>query len=346
MGRRVLDLLKQVCDHLGFDQIVSVENEDTLTKDDRKLVRALNRVLRVLSGVQDWRFLRAEGEIITVAEYTQGTIRVTNGSTTVTGQDDTAISGTLLPAWTSTMVGRALVANGTPLIYRIASVDSATSLTLDREWQGTTTDGTTDAPDLNYKILQDRYDMPADMDRPADEDWTLFTETATQPVKVVDPASLRARRMARMPTATIDDPDMVTLWMHDSQGEHRVAVLDPFPKSQRVISFEYQKVHPVIDRDTQRILFPPRYEEVVADGIEFLMREGPEDDARTDLALAEYLRTRSETAAAREIGQRRVRLTPAQTRALQQYSKYRRRGIRIDWGHHFDRLDFYGLPRS
>jgi hypothetical protein len=350
MGRKALDVLKQVCDQLGWDQIVSVENEDTLTKDDRKLVRALNRTLRVLSGVQDWRFLRAEGEIITIAEYTQGTARVTNGSTAVTGQDDPDITGTLLPSWTAAMVGRAFVASGVPLIYRITAVNSATSLTLDREWQGDSTgpaagpDGE-DVDDLSYQILQDRYDMPLDMDRPADADWSLFNGTSVSTVTVVDPSAIRARRTGRMPAASAADPDAVALWMHDSQGEHRVAVLDPFPSEQRVITFEYQKIHPVIDRDTQRILFPPRYEEVVADGVEFLLREGPDDDNRTDLALAEYLRTRAETAAAREIGQKRIRLTPSQHRAYQQHAKWGRRGLRMNWGSSFDRVDFYNLPR-
>ncbi len=345
MGRKALDVLKQVADHLGWNQPVTLENEDTLTKDDRKLVRALNRVLRVLSGVQDWRFLRSEGEIITTAQYTTGVVRLTNGSATVTGLDDPNIDGTALTAWTVAMIGRALVVDGDPLIYRITAVNSATSLTVNREWQGETTDGSDDAPDRNYKILQDRYDLPVDMDRPADEGWSLHTESNILPVVVVDASEVRRRRDNRFPAAAITDPQVVALWAHDQQGEHRVAILDPLPPFQRVISFEYQRIHPVIDRDTQRILFPPRYEEVVVDGIEFALREGPDDDSRSDMALAEYLRTRAETASAREIGQKRIRLSASQGRAIQQHTKWGRRGLRINWGSAFDRKDFYNLPR-
>lgn len=343
MGRRALDVLKTVCDQLGWSQIVTVENEDQLPKDDRKLVRALNRVLRVMSGVQDWRFLRAEGEIITVAEYAVALARLTNGSTLVTGQDDPDVAGTLLPAWTADMRGRAFIVAGGPLVYRIAAVNSATSITLSRAWQGDSTLGTVDAPDVPYKILQDTYDLPLDMDRPSDEDWALFKDTTAVPVRVVDSSEVRERRMGRFPASTTDWPNVVTLWSHDEQGEHRVAILDPFPLAQHVITFEYHKIHPTIDRDIQRILFPPRYEEIILQGVEFVLHSGPDDDARSDMELAQLLRTRSETAAAREIGEKRRQLTASQDRAWQQRTKWSRGGRRIDWGSHFDRANFYDL---
>lgn len=343
MGRKAIDVLRAVCDQIGWDQIVTLENEETLTKDDRKLVRALNRTLRVLSGVQDWRFLRAEGEIITIDEYTTGRVRLTNGSTTVTGVDDPDITGTLLPTWTTAMVGRALIVVGNPLPYLITAVNSATSLTINRAWQGDTTLGTTDAPDLNYRIMQDRYELPQDFDRPVDEKWSLFKDTVVLPITVVDPMEIRARRMANAPSVANDDPNVVALWAMDDEVEHRVAILDPFPHDQRVITFEYQRIHPTIDRDTQRILFPPRYEEIVLDGVEFLLKEGPDDDARSDKALSEFLRTRAEGAAARETGQRRLRLSPSQWRAYDQRSKWGRNGARINWGSAFDRIDFYDL---
>jgi hypothetical protein len=344
MGRKALDVLNLVCDHLGWKQLPTIEDEDTLPKDSRKMVRALNRVLRVMSNVQDWRFLRVEGEIITTAEYTTGTARMTNASTAVTGRDDTSITGTLLPTWTTAMVGRAFVASGTPLVYRIVAVNSATSLTLNRAWQGDTTDGSA-TPDLNYQILQDRYDLPDDMDRPIEDRWSLFREQSVWPVFVRDADFVRDRRDTRAPDATQDDPDAVTLWDMDSQGEHRVAILDPFPRFQRVITFPYMRIHPVIDRDIQRILYPPRYEEVIVDAVTFLLQAGPDDDNRTDLALGEFLRQRLEAASAREIGQKRLRLTPSKERVVQQQAKFRRNGVRVDWGSYFDRVDFYDLER-
>jgi len=343
MGRRAIDVLKTLCDHLGYNQIVTLEDEDTLPSRDRKLVRALNRVLRVMSNVQDWRFLRTDGEIITTAEYKVGVVRMTSGSRAVGGFDDPNETGTAVPVWTTDMVGRALMVAGTPLPYRIVSVDSATSLTLNRDWQGDSTQGTDDEPDLNYQILQDRYELPTDMDRPADDRWTLYRETSTFPVFIRDADTLRDRRDARGFTTGTDDPEIVVIWDTDEELEHRVAIFDPPPRFQRVISFPYHRIHPTIDRDTQRILYPPRYEEVILSAVIEIMRDGPDDDTRTDMALAEFIRARLESASAREIGQPRIVLSPSQERRIQQYAMHRRRGVRIDYGPYFDRADFYDL---
>lgn len=77
---------------------------------------------------------------LTTADYTTGTVSVTNASTTVTG------SGT---SWTSSMAGRFIkftpsdtaANNGDGLWYEIASVESGTSLTLVKEYGGATASG-------------------------------------------------------------------------------------------------------------------------------------------------------------------------------------------------------------
>lgn len=63
---------------------------------------------------------------------TAGTVSVTNGSATVTG------SGT---SWTSTMVGALFQVDGDANVYTIASVASATSLTLTANYSGATASG-------------------------------------------------------------------------------------------------------------------------------------------------------------------------------------------------------------
>jgi hypothetical protein len=340
VGRSALDVLRDICDHLGWAQIESVENEDELTKDDRKLVRALNRVLRVMSSMNDWPGLRRQGEVVTIAEYTTGLARLTNGSKVVTGELDDDGNPTV---WTQDMVGRAFVVNQEQLIYRVADVVSATSLRLDREYQGDTTDGSDDAPDLPYHIMQDRYDLPLDFDRAVDERWTGYQGTADFTLMIIDASMVRARRRGRAPASTVTQPDAVTLWKNDDQDEHRQVILDPFPKDQVVIQFDYQSLHPKIEKDTQRILFAPRHEEMIQSGVEWLLLSGPDDDARASMALGEYLRNRGEDMAKQEIGQQRTRITASQERYLQQRSKWRRRGMRINWGSAFDRKDFYDL---
>jgi len=342
VGRSALDILQDVCDRLGWDQIPSVENvEDPEgSKEDRKLVRALNRVLRVMSSMNDWPGLRKQSEIVTIAEYKTGLARMTSASKAVAGQLDDDGNPTV---WTQDMVGRAFVVDGEQLIYRVADVISATSLRLDREYQGDTTDGSDDAPDKAYHIMQDRYDLPVDFDRAVDDRWTGYQGTADWSLGITDANNVRARRRGRSPASTVTQPDVITLWKNDDESEHRQAILDPFPKDQVVVQFDYQALHPKIEKDTQRILFPPRHEEMIQSGIEWLLLSGPDDDARAGMALSEYLRNRNEDLAKQEIGQKRTRITASQERVVQQRSKWRRRGMRINWGSAFDRKDFYGF---
>jgi hypothetical protein len=344
MGRKALELLNEVLDQMGWHQLTTLENEDILSKDDRKAVRAMNRVLRVLSGMNDWRFLREELEIQLIAEYKLGVIRVTNGSKTVTGLDDPGTVAVDPPVWTSAMAGRVLVVSGEPHMYVINTVDSATQLTLRSNYQGTTTDGTSDAPDKAYKIAQDAYDLPTDFDRPVDEKWTLFGDSTTLPVGVVDAKTIRHRRRLRSPFLTVDEPEVVALWKQDDEGEHRVAVIDPLPRSAKLLTGDYQRLHPKIIFDTQRILFPPRFDEMIQNGIEYLLRRGPEDDDRSQLMLTEYLREREEGISKQEMGQQRTRITADRQRYKQQEFKRLVRGrTRINWGAAFDRKDFHDL---
>jgi hypothetical protein len=340
MGRKALDVLKDIADQLGWKQPTTVENAEQLDKDDRKLVRAFNRVLRAMSSIDDWKFLRAEGEIELIAAYETGTMRLTNDSTTVSGQLD---EDAALPVWTNSHIGRAVVVNGHPITYRVVSRGSATALTLDRAFMGTTSDGGTTLDDYNYKIVQDQYDLPLDFDRPVTELWTRFDTSAASDISVVEPDIVLARRRGRLPYST-GDPECVTLWQHDDAGEHRVAVFDQMPDEAKLVRFPYQKLHPVIDNDTQRILFPQSKEEMISAGVEFLILRGPEDDQRAQLLLGEFLQQQMNAVAKSEIGTKRTRLTISVDRIRHQKAKWGRKGLRIDWGSYFDRANFHDLP--
>lgn len=79
--------------------------------------------------------------------YTAGTASATNGSEAVTGVDT---------AWTSTMVGRYFYIAGATKKYKITAVGSATNLTLDSNYAGTTASGLAYAikPDISeYRLM-------------------------------------------------------------------------------------------------------------------------------------------------------------------------------------------------
>lgn len=75
-----------------------------------------------------------EAGFTTSAMHTTGTIAITQGTS--------AVAGTAT-AWDSRMAGRTLVVDGYPFRFKIASVDSATDITLDQVWPFETISGMT-----------------------------------------------------------------------------------------------------------------------------------------------------------------------------------------------------------
>lgn len=80
--------------------------------------------------------------------YSTGTVTVTQNSTSVTG------SGT---TWTSAHIGQQFIVGGQAPFYTISAVPSATSLTLDRVYGGTSGAG------LTYTIVQVYLVAPSDL---------------------------------------------------------------------------------------------------------------------------------------------------------------------------------------
>jgi hypothetical protein len=96
-----------------------------------------------------WSELYTDWEKVTPDVYSDGTIAVTNGNTTVTGT---------LTTFTSAMTGRQLIVDdgGGQPYYTITYV-SATSLTLDRAYQGATDSSST------YSIAEYYVEFPANL---------------------------------------------------------------------------------------------------------------------------------------------------------------------------------------
>lgn len=94
-----------------------------------------------------WSWLYGFDQFLIPALYNTGTVTVTRNSTIVTG------SGT---TWTTDMEGRQFRTGTTNPIYTIVSVDSATQLTLDKVWGGST------ASAQNYQIYLCYVSVPSD----------------------------------------------------------------------------------------------------------------------------------------------------------------------------------------
>ena len=87
---------------------------------------------RIQSNTSDTITLEADDFWIDISGLNEGTVAVTNGSAVVTG------TGT---AWDSSLVGEEFVRDGDSTSYTIQSVDSATQITLDTNYGGTTGSG-------------------------------------------------------------------------------------------------------------------------------------------------------------------------------------------------------------
>ena len=124
------------------ESISNVSSQRALIKDAIQM--GLDRATAI-----DLPYLMTEGFITTAAPYETGTVTATNGSKTITG------SGTI---FTAAMVGRKIRIESENAYYRISAYVSATELTLEVAYQGTTQSG------ADYSIYKDEYRLPADLD--------------------------------------------------------------------------------------------------------------------------------------------------------------------------------------
>ena len=326
MGRLALQVLNEVADSLGWSQLTTIEGD--LIAQDRKLLRALNRVLRTLSALDDWYFLRREGTITTVAEYTTGTVTLVNGSAVVGGTDDTSTTASDPPVWTTAMEGRAFAVTTDAEVYRIQTVTSPVSMILDRPYQGT------GGSQLHYRIAQDRYELNSDFDRPIG-DWTNFFGSNSTRMRPVSPDELLDIRRHSTGINT-GEPKVFTPWGFDDETEHRLVILEPFPASVRTLLYPYQKVHPEMRVDTDKLLFPMRYEPAIIDACIYLLKRDIEDDGAAGNMLVEYLNNLNQIMSKKEYGSERKRISPSTLHRRREYQKWCQQGGRIDYGDLFD----------
>ncbi len=339
MGRTAIDIIRDVAQRLGW--VIPSTVEGPLDADAQKLLNLLRQVLRQLAGANDWNFLRRDGEIALVAPYTTGVAYTAQGSTVIAGLTD----GTSAPVWTQDMVGRAIQVGGTNEIYRIMQVPSAITLIINRPYIGVSSyDPVTLATTtFAYTIAQDRYELPTDFDRPIG-DWNNFIIAPT--IRPVDPNEFLRRRRLRSNLMLLDEPKLFTMYEFDDQGQHRMVALDPFPRAVRLITFQYQGIHPEITHDNDKLRFPLRYDSLIMEAMLYLGRRDYEDDQRMTMNLQDFLREKNESLVHEERTQQPMRITPSTSRRTSENAKWSRGavgGLRINWGQRFDEIDRYNL---
>ena len=324
-----LALINEVEDRLGWRQTDTLEG--TQRPETRKLVRLLNRVLSSLQSLDDWPLLRADGTIQLVAAET-GTAYLTlvNGSATVAlGASETTLE------FNETMINRAIQLGDHETLYRVESVETSASLTLNRPWLG---DDATDEA-LTYTIVQDRYVLPEDFDRPTDSWENFFGSNSIDPV---GPNAFLENRRNRGSTVLIGDPDCYTVYGLDPSETFQVVHFDPYPEYARILAYTYQKNHPTITTDEDRVLFPKTHEGIIIEAMLHLANRDYEDAQKVTLVLQDYIRTLNTAQGPGNVAQDKLRFTPSGKHRMAQYARWGGHG-RINWGDSFDDVNKIGF---
>ena len=323
MTRRGIDIINAAADLLGLPRVTTLADPST---DTSKLLELLVRVCRVLGDQHNWDFLRAEAEVTTVAQLSDGTVAVTNGGTGITFTDTT-----ITPA----VVGRAISFSGHPIVYRIVTYTGPTTCLLNRAYLGDTGAG------LTYTINQDRYDLVSDFSRPLGE-WANFFGPFN--LQAVDPDEFKQIRFEAGGMVTGESQVFTIFGMNDA-GTARLIHFHPYPVEQRLFPYEYHRIHPDIVQDSDRVLYPVTKDEILISALVEIWQRNLNDDARADGFLVDFIKKHNSILVTdSDKTRRRPRLTMDNGMLRAERGKWtRRKGV--DWGSAFDFAGFYGIGR-
>jgi hypothetical protein len=183
---------------------------------DHLIQAAIQRAYDALLRRRAWNSCRAIAPMVTLAPYSTGTVSVNSGSKTVTG------SGT---SWTSSYEEAYIRFGSEKNFYKITTVGSSTSITLETAYAGAS-----DLSDEDYEIFKHIYQAPSD-------------------ARVIDgvmyDAWLHSTSVARINRANSDrtmqgPPEAWAPAGHDSSGVLLIEI-HPVPGDEYQLMVSYQK---------------------------------------------------------------------------------------------------------
>lgn len=339
-----LGLLNEIEDRLGWRQTETIERD--LEKRTRKLLRMLNRVLKTVPAADNWPLLRTTGTLLTQAPTDQSIlVDLTNGSTTVTVSSyeaaRAAAAGESLFEFETKHKEWAIQFGTNSPIYRIEKVVLPNEITLNRAWVGTSAAPTSASDDTTQMVLaMDRYTLPEDFDRPSGS-WKDFLSTYN--VQPVGAEKFAEKRRSRGSNIRYGDPDIYTVYGLDPSSTYQVIHFDPWPDQTTMMEYNYQRTHPEIEVDADRILFPASNIALVIEAVLYLAKRDYEDDVSMQEVLAEFVRQFNTIQGQSKVTDDRKLITPGMRQRGYSLRQRRGRGVRYDYGDHFDRVDMIEL---
>jgi len=229
------DLQNEVYDHTGLDS--------TDSSNQTRVKRWINWVQQDLCARWPWPFMASSEQIVTVSDYTTGTVSINSGATSGTG------SGT---AFTSTQTGYYIQFKGTNDWYKFTQT-SATAFTTDQAYQPST-----NASAVTYVLRKFYYSLSSSADR------IINIVNWNTPVKLVQ---VDLRTMTELnPLAQATNTTYAYIpWGYDSSGNIQL-IPYPFPSDNRLLQVKTTKRPTDMVAGTDAPSIPNKYAHVISWG--------------------------------------------------------------------------------
>lgn len=279
-----------------------------------------------------------QAKLRTQADYTTGTVTITQGSTTLTGSS-TAWNTNNAFSVANMRVGGKVVINGGDEVYEISAVGSDTSATISTAFIKD------DVSAVNYVYFEDEYALASDFLRPMD--WQNFDTNGD--IEIIGRRDFRYRYPRnKLP----GKPQVATLldkpFDSSTTPVRKVRFWKP-PDDYYLVPYAYVTSNlavtsggteqSALSSDGDEPIVPLRYRHIIVERALYFIYRDRKDDQRANGVNASYvdmmLRMTGDTEVGAKRPQFRPRVGPYKSRAM---SPYGRRGGRFVVGNAFDQM--------
>jgi len=275
------DFLNEGLERLGWPQIEDVESP-TLQTRHRKFLRISNRVLKALCTYNDWPLLRKTGTIVTIASEVSDTTAGLEEYVTATINSDTITVDNKI--FTDVYIGRAILISGDDYVYRIISIPTPSTLQLNRAWISASI---VPADQRTFTIAMDQYALPEDFDRFSDKAQSAFAPWTINPL---DPREFAAKRRQER-QILLDEPQFFTVWGLNDNETAQLLHFHAYPKFARLLTYDYQRIHPDLTSNQDKVLFPQTAIQIAIDAVlEIANRDLEAADAKVEQVVMSLMR--------------------------------------------------------
>lgn len=329
-----LDILNEIADRQGWRQIATLEAA-TLPPDHRKMLRLLNRLLRTVGGYNDWPLLQAEGTIRLV-DALEGDADSSEYVTATKNSASVTIDNVTLD---ETYIGRGFQVSGDEVVYRIEAVTSPTTITLDQAWINASI---TAADQKTFTIAMDKYALPSDYDRAIGDSLNFYNRRDIKPMTPYEFQRLRYDE----PTIIdhLGEPDYYTIKELTDNQSAQIIQFHQWPKTARLLKFPYVKLHPEIDSDQDKILYPVGYMEAFINTMLYIASRDYDDasPAKIQQIMLDGIRAHNLQQGGAGPTESNLQLRPANRVRRQIRRAYGFPVVNVDWGDSWDTGENFG----